>query len=122
MIGCGDTKIKGLSGCEKYFATPSPTPAPTPAPLYGLADSDDSLAADEEGTTATTPAPVVQPAIRYNLETMAHEWCPRVPLSECVVDSEGVDSGDVRSLHASFYVSRVSSPDLAPNHTQHASA
>ena len=62
-------------------------------------------------TRLPTSSPVVVPAIRVNIETTAREWCPRIPLSDCTVDLDGIASGDVRSLHASFYVglsSRIS--------------
>eukprot|EP00752_Nemacystus_decipiens_P010358 g9228.t1 len=61
--------------------------------LEGFANCDQYFA---------TPSPVVPTP--YPLETTAHEWCPRVPLSECDIDHGGIESGGVRSLHASFYV------------------
>lgn len=132
---CRNDLMKGLSDCNKYFATPSPaapTPFPTPAPTPGevVGGPPPTSSTSTYGSTSTrtfydddafysgttpspaaaatappTPSPVVRPAIRFNVETTAHEWCPRVPLSECAVDYEGVESGSVRSLHASFYVS-----------------
>jgi len=129
--------MKGLSDCDKYFATPSPaapTPVPTPVPTlaptsgYVATMSPTSYFTESPGATPSptygrvtgdfgdddgTPAPVVRPAIRYSVETTAHEWCPKVPLSECVVDYEGVESGDVRSLHASFYVGSSGSSRFA---------
>ncbi|CAN0068431.1 unnamed protein product, partial [Ectocarpus fasciculatus] len=50
-----------------------------------------------------TPSPVVVPSIRVQVATRANELCPRVPLSECAIDYDGVEAGDVQSLHASFY-------------------
>lgn len=105
---------------ETLAPTPAPTPAPipelTPAPLPAASSTED----DSGGSTFTTvyldddrfsssipetPAPVVLPAIRVNVETEAYDYCPRIPLSNLTIDWEGVESGDVRSLHASVYVS-----------------
>lgn len=116
---------KGLADCSNYFATPPPTPSPTlpPTPAPTSKDSsyydsssfsDDSSSFSESAsssepatlaTRAPTPAPQVQVAIRYNVETTAYDWCRKIPLSECAVDYAGVDSGYVRALQASFYVS-----------------
>lgn len=109
--------LQGFVDGTEYLAetlapTPSPTPAPeTPAPIA----SDDpfplesyyssSEAASRISSDPRTPAPVVLPAIRVNVEAEAYDYCPRIPLSNLTIDWDGVESGDVRSLHASVYVS-----------------
>ena len=42
------------------------------------------------------------------LDPVAHSWCPVLPLSELTIDRDGIDSGEVQSLHASVYVSEES--------------
>ncbi|CAM9430767.1 unnamed protein product [Scytosiphon promiscuus] len=114
--------LEGLLNCDHHFAspaTPSPTsPAPSESPQattsgssatdgssYFYRDGDDEYRSGSiVAPDPSTPSPVALPAIRVSVETRAHEWCPRVPLSECAIDYDGIESGDVRSLHASFYV------------------
>eukprot|EP00752_Nemacystus_decipiens_P005340 g4844.t1 len=116
------SSYEGLSDdCDKYFATPSTPVLSTPAPSSDSMDFFAGVVEQNDSVAAPTPSPIALISIRYNLETTAHEWCPRVPLSECAIDYEGVDAGYVRAIYASFYVlwkDTVSSEDSAVNSTR----
>lgn len=41
------------------------------------------------------------------LDSVAYSSCPVIPLSGLTIDRDGVASGEVQSLHASVFVSRL---------------
>ncbi|CAM9925436.1 unnamed protein product [Scytosiphon promiscuus] len=82
------------------LATSSPTPTP-PATAAPATETAPALVASESGSDAASSPQLLLAAM---MDTTAHSWCPVVPLSTLTVDWDGVDSGDVRSLHASIYV------------------
>ncbi|CAN0276022.1 unnamed protein product, partial [Hapterophycus canaliculatus] len=94
-----DAFTAGLASLAPAPASPtSGTPLTTDAPATVIAPV--LVASESESDTGSSPKLL----LTAMMDTAAHSWCPVVPLSTLTVDWDGVNSGDVGSLHASIYV------------------
>lgn len=78
----------------------------------GFEEDADDLTSTLETAVSAAAATVdtSQQGLTAMLDPVAHSWCPVIPLSELTIDRDGIDSGDVQSLHASVYVSLLLQP------------